>query len=157
MAGVVSLFAPANPVDVVDLSNNSLTQVPSNLPQSFPQAKKLSLAKNQITSIGSGQLTLAATVTSLDVSSNNISSIATNALPGPLFIHFIPLFVVDNSNHLNFYLITVNYAANSQIKLGSNKLTTLDQSVFQSILQSFASGNFVPALAFIDASSSEFY
>ena len=82
MASVVSLFAPANPVDVVDLSGNALTQVPSNLPQSFPQAKKLSLAKNQITSIGSGQLTLTATVASLDVSANNISSIAANALPG---------------------------------------------------------------------------
>ena len=82
MAGVISLFAPANPVDVVDLSNNSLTQVPSNLPQSFPQVTSLSLANNQITSIGSGQLNLAATVASLDVSANSISSIATNALPG---------------------------------------------------------------------------
>ena len=91
MAGVVSLFAPANPVDVVDLSGNALTLVPSNLPQSFPQTKKLSLAKNQITSIGSGQLTLTATVASLDVSANNISSIATNSLPG--LWQLIPMFI----------------------------------------------------------------
>ena len=89
MASVVSLFAPANPVDVVDLSGNALTQVPSNLPQSFPLVTSLSLAKNQITSIEDGQLTLAATVASLDVSTNNISSIAANALPGLSSFHSI--------------------------------------------------------------------
>jgi len=91
MAGVVSLFAPANPVDVVDLSGNALTKVPSNLPQSFPQVTSLSLANNQITSIGSGQLTLTATVKSLDVSTNNIASIAVNALPG--LCQLIPSFI----------------------------------------------------------------
>ena len=82
MASVASLFTPANPVDVMDLSGNVLTRVPPNLPQLFPQVTSLSLANNTITSIGSGQLNVTATVTSLDVSTNKISSIATNALPG---------------------------------------------------------------------------
>jgi len=89
MASLVSLFTPENPVDVVDLSGNVLTKVPSNLPQSFPQANKLSLAKNQITLIGSGQLNLPATVASLDVSTNNITSIAASALPGLSSFHSI--------------------------------------------------------------------
>ena len=102
MAGVISLFAPANPVDVVDLSNNSLTQVPSNLPQLFPQVTSLSLAKNQITSIGSGQLTLTATAASLDVSANNISSIAANALPGMATFHCLL-----SAYAINFYFISI--------------------------------------------------
>ena len=89
MASVVSLFTPENPVDVVDLSGNALTKVPSNLPQSFLLVVSLSLANNQITSIGSGQLNLVAPVASLDVSTNNISSIAASALPGLSSFHSI--------------------------------------------------------------------
>ena len=48
-----------------------------------------------------------------------------------------------------------NYSNGSTIKLGSNKLTAFDQSVFQPILQSFAAGGFDPTTTFVNASSSE--
>ena len=155
MASVASLFTPANPVDVVDLSGNALTQVPPNLPQLFPQVTSLSLANNQITSIGSGQLNLSATVKSLDVSSNNISSIAVSALPGlcQLILSFIRILNFDLI--ILFVQFAVNYANGSTINLSSNKLTALDQDVFQPIIQSFAAGSFNPTATFVNASLSE--
>ena len=40
--------------------------------------------------------------------------------------------------------------------MSGNKLTMLDECVFQSIFQTFASGGFNSTTTFIDASSSEF-
>ena len=69
------------PIDTFDLSFNQLQNVPANLAQ-FVNVTSLSLASNGLTSIGSGELNLKATVVSLDVSNNSISTIATDALPG---------------------------------------------------------------------------
>ena len=67
-------------VDTFDLSENALTFVPTALVQ-YTQLISLSLAKNQITEIKSGDLTLGAAVVSLDLSENAIGSIASDALP----------------------------------------------------------------------------
>ena len=69
------------PIDTLILDGNLLTQVPANLAQ-LANVTTLSLASNGFTSIGSGELNLKATVVSLDVSNNSISTIAANALPG---------------------------------------------------------------------------
>ena len=69
------------PIDTFDLSFNQLKNVPANLAQ-FVNVTALSLASNGLTSIGTGELNLKATVVSLDLSNNSISTIATDALPG---------------------------------------------------------------------------
>jgi len=56
-----------------------------------------------------------------------------------------------------FVQFAVNYADGSRINLSGNKLTSLEQGVFQPIIQSFAAGGFDPTKTFINASSSEFY
>jgi len=70
------------PIDTFDLSGNLLTEVPANLALQLSNVTSLSLASNGLTSIGSGELNLKATVVSLDVSNNSISTIATDARPG---------------------------------------------------------------------------
>ena len=44
----------------------------------------------------------------------------------------------------------------SIIKLGHNQLKTLDQGVYEPILNLFSGGNYDPTTAFIDVDSSEF-
>ena len=80
VASLVDKIAWA-PIDTFDLSFNQLKNVPANLAQ-FVNITTLSLASNGITSIGLDELNLKATVVSLDVSNNSISTIAADALPG---------------------------------------------------------------------------
>ena len=68
-------------VQSMDLSGNNLTAVPSEV-ASYPLLDAVSLASNQIGALVSGDLQLNATLKSLDVSFNQISSIAVGALPG---------------------------------------------------------------------------
>ena len=68
-------------VQAMDLSGNNLTAVPSEV-ASYPLLDTVSLASNQIGALVSGDLQLTATLKSLDVSFNQISSIAVGALPG---------------------------------------------------------------------------
>jgi len=70
-----------SPVDTFDLSGNQLTIVPKNLPQ-YTKLVSVSLANNSITSVGSTDLSLTANVTLIDLSNNQISSIAAGSLPG---------------------------------------------------------------------------
>ena len=55
----------------------------------------------------------------------------------------------------SIHFIAVNYVNGSFIDVSGNSLTSLDQSVFEPILQSFVTGTFDPTVTFIDASSSE--
>ena len=137
------------PINTLILDENRLTQVPTNLAQ-LANVTTLSLASNGLTSIGSGELNLKATVVSLDVSNNSISTIATDALPGDdrFSISFLIKFTIFR------LLFAVNYASGSKIKLNNNKLSSLDKGVFLSILQTFAF--FDAATSFIDVGSSEF-
>jgi len=66
--------------------------------------------------------------------------------------HLITRFVI----HLKLcLLILVNYANGSVINLSNNGLTSLDQVVFEPILQFFSASDFDPTVTYIDASSSE--
>ena len=68
-------------VQSMDLSGNNLSAVPSEI-ASYPLLDIVSLASNQIRALVSGDLSLTAVVVSLDVSFNQISSIAEGALAG---------------------------------------------------------------------------
>jgi Leucine-rich repeat (LRR) protein len=83
MANIISLFPVTTPIVEIDLSGNLLTRVPSNLTQ-FPQIKTVSLASNNITSLASGDLSFKQNTFKLflNVSNNQITSIAPNAFPG---------------------------------------------------------------------------
>ena len=70
-------------VQSMDLSGNNLTEVPSEV-ASYPLLDTVSLASNLIKALVLGDLQLSATLKSLDVSFNQISSIAVGALPGDL-------------------------------------------------------------------------
>ena len=123
IANFVSKVSPTAPVDTVDFSTNALTKVPQGLP-AFSQLVNVSLAHNAITSIGKGDMNLTAQVKLLNFASNEIASIQDGSLPS-------------------------NYTAGAQINLNSNLLTSLNQSTFLPIVQSFANNNYPSDTTFI--------
>ena len=85
IADVIVKVAPTTPVDSIDFSGNRMTKIPSNITQ-YTRLISLSFASNQITSIISNDLNLAAdNVLFLDLSNNRISSISSsNGIPGEI-------------------------------------------------------------------------
>ena len=81
MKAIIANVPPTTPVDTFDFSGNLLTAVPANLPQ-FNQLANLNLANNSIAAVATAELNLPAAVKSLDLSSNQISTIAASSLPG---------------------------------------------------------------------------
>ena len=75
-------------IDTFDFSNNTLTAVPSGLPQ-FTTVVNLNVASNQITSVGATELQFTANVSLVDLSSNQIKSIEPGAFPGSLLTTFL--------------------------------------------------------------------
>lgn len=73
-----------NIVDTLVLSGNGLTKVPTGLPTKFPKLISLNLANNQITRVNENELTLAGSVTLIDLSGNLITTIAPGSLPGKI-------------------------------------------------------------------------
>ena len=63
-------------VDTINLDFNRLVQVPASALKQYPNFKSLSIASNQITAIGADDLNLPATFVLVDLSNNNISSVA---------------------------------------------------------------------------------
>jgi len=94
MASIIANVPPTTPVDTFDFSGNLLTVVPANLPQ-FNQLVNLNLSNNSIVVVGTGELNLPAAVKSLDLSSNQISTIAASSLPG--------IKLIAKSHRLIFY------------------------------------------------------
>ena len=86
---IIAIIATASTITAstitapIDTKNrlNQLKNVPTNLAQ-FVNVTSLSPGTNGLTSIGLVELNLRATVVSLDISNNSISTIATDALPG---------------------------------------------------------------------------
>ena len=87
METVFSKIPVTAPIDTVDLSNNSLTFIPNYL-TTYPELANVILATNNITSIGSNDLQLVGNVTLIDISSNQITSIADNSFPSLFLIKF---------------------------------------------------------------------
>ena len=81
MTKIVGNIPATTPLDILIMSKNTLTKIPDSLPQ-YTQLTTLSVASNAITSVATGQLSLTADLVSLDLSSNSISNIADNSLPG---------------------------------------------------------------------------
>ena len=85
MTTIVGNIPATTPLDILIMSNNTLTKIPDSLPQ-YTQLTTLSVASNAITSVATGQVALTANVVLLDFSSNQISSIAAGSLPGEFSI-----------------------------------------------------------------------
>ena len=81
MASIIANVPPTTPVDSFDLSSNLLTTVPVGLPQ-YATLVNLNLSTNAIAAVATAELNLPAAVKSLDLSSNQISTIAASSLPG---------------------------------------------------------------------------
>jgi len=141
MASIIANVPPTTPVDTFDFSQNLLTVVPPNLPQ-FNQLSNLNLSTNAIVAVGTGELNLPAAVNSLDLSSNQISTIAASSLPGNL-LHLIVWMTII------FILLIIDkielksgiYASGGLINLDSNLLTSFDEVVFGPIIRGFISND----------------
>ena len=138
MASIIANVPPTTPVDTFDFSGNLLTAVPANLPQ-FNQLANLNLANNSIAAVATAELNLPAAVKSLDLSSNQISTIATSSLPGIKFIATSHRLIILLFLFINFFFhhMTVSYANDALIKLDDNKLLSFDQGVFGPIIRGF--------------------
>ena len=88
-------------IDTFDFSNNTLTAIPSGLPQ-YTQLENVLMYTNQITSIETEQLALPANCNLLDLSNNTISNIETGALPGNSFIFHLYEITILNISYLHF-------------------------------------------------------
>jgi Leucine-rich repeat (LRR) protein len=90
---VVANTPVTTPIDTFDLSGNKLTIVPKDLTQ-YAQLTRVTLANNSITSVGSTDLSLTGNVVLIDLSNNQISSIAAGSLPGmwPKKFYLLKLF-----------------------------------------------------------------
>ena len=71
----------ASPLRLLDMFNNRLTRVPSQLPK-FPMVNNIDLSYNQIASIKSNTFNFSSTLTSLNLNFNPISSIQKGAFQG---------------------------------------------------------------------------
>ena len=72
------------PIDTFDLSGNQMTKIPSGL-SALVQLSSLSVATNQIASIGAADLSpLTAAVKLLNFASNSISTVDAGSFPGQL-------------------------------------------------------------------------
>ena len=71
----------ASPLRLLDMFNNRLTRVPSQLPK-FPMLNNIDLSYNQIASIKSNTFNFSSTLSSLNLNFNPISSIQKGAFQG---------------------------------------------------------------------------
>ena len=71
-------------VDTINLNANKLIKVPATLLQKYPNVTSLSIASNQITAISANDFNLTANFVLIDLSNNNISSVASGAFPSKL-------------------------------------------------------------------------
>ena len=76
----------ADSLEVLDLSKNSLTRIPSQVGSAFPKLKRLNLKKNKISNIPSASINFASPyLENLDLSENGIKTIASGAFVGKSF------------------------------------------------------------------------
>ena len=86
VSAILKKIFPWSPIDTMNFYNNSLTKIPSGLSQ-YSQLFLLSFSSNSITSIGSNDLSgLTAAVKVIDLTANQITTIADNAFPSSLFL-----------------------------------------------------------------------
>ena len=83
MKAIIDNVPPTTPVDTFDFSQNQLTAVPTGLTQ-YATLVSVTVASNSITSIGSNDLSLTGNVLLIDLSFNKISVIAPGSLPGTI-------------------------------------------------------------------------
>lgn len=101
MEAIVKKIPPTTPVNVMNLSGNKFTRIPAGLLQ-FPQLIVLNLSSNAITVVNSGDLSVAASVTTLDLSSNAIEIISIASFPGEsTFVYRL----LHNQKLINFFVI----------------------------------------------------
>ena len=101
MADILMNISATVPVETLILSRNSLTKVPSELSYlfrvssstslltQFPLLGYIDLSHNAITSVIAGDFKIKAPLSLLDLSFNNISTIATSSMPSKLSISLI--------------------------------------------------------------------
>ena len=148
-------FPATTPVDTINLSNNTLTKVPVAQLKKYTQLANVLMSNNNIAALAANDFNLTANASRIDLSANSITSIEPNALPSNLYMRNI-LKSTTESNQWSFvYFCSGNYASGSQILLSGNKLTAVNQTVFQPIVQSFVTNAYPSNTTFIDVTSSK--
>ena len=139
--------------------------MPKGLVSTFPAVVSVTLAGNKMTSLANGDLSAMKNVVLVDVSRNEIQTIASGSLPGDK----IQSYKVEwpNNRYENRNIIVMKFdfpiflfdaalyaSGGSVMKLDSNKLTSLDAAVFQPIVSGFIANGYSSANTFISVANS---